>query len=81
MLRRLLNQGIGNQRAQVFADGTLVGDWLSPGSNLNHAWREEDFAIPNSLTAGKASLLIEIRFVSSDVDWTEFEYEAYSQFP
>ncbi len=81
ILRRLLNQGTGNQRASVFADGTLVGDWLSPGSNLNHAWREEDFAIPSSMTVGKSSVLIEIRFVSSDVDWTEFEYEAYSQFP
>lgn len=81
VLRRLLNQGTGNQRAQVFANGALVGDWLTPGANVNHAWREEDFAIPARMTAGASSLAIEIRFVSSDLDWTEFEYDAYSLIP
>jgi hypothetical protein len=81
VLRRLLNQGTGNQRAQVFVNGALAGDWLTSGSNLNHAWREDDFAIPSSMTAGASSLAIEIRFVSSELDWTEFEYQAYSQLP
>jgi Protein of unknown function (DUF2961) len=81
VLRRLLNQGTGNQRAQVFVGGALVGDWLTSGANLDHAWREDDFAIPGSVTAGKSSLAIEVRFVSSDVDWTEFQYELYSQLP
>ena len=81
ILRRLLNQGVGNQRGQVFVNRTSVGDWLTPGSNLNHEWREEDFALPASLTAGKSSLLIEIRFVSSDAGWTEFQYGAYSELP
>jgi len=33
------------------------------------------------VTAGASSLAIEIRFVSSDLDWTEFEYDAYSLIP
>ena len=81
ILRRLLDQAAGNQRASVFANGVLVGDWLTAGSNLAHAWREDDFAIPGSMTAGETAIAIEIRFVSSDVDWTEFEYEAFSEVP
>jgi hypothetical protein len=81
ILRRLLDQATGNQRASVFANGVLVGDWLTAGSNLAHAWREDDFAIPGSMTAGETAIAIEIRFVSSDVDWTEFEYEAFSEVP
>lgn len=80
-LRRMLNQGTGNQNAQVLVNGNLVGTWYCPGSNLSHAWREEDFSLPASMTANKSALLIEIRFISSDVDWTEFEYESYSLLP
>ncbi len=81
VLRRLLNQATGNQRAQVLVDGATVGDWLTPGSNAWHPWREDDFPLPASVTAGKASLSIEVRFVSSDDDWNEFQYVALSQMP
>jgi hypothetical protein len=81
VLRRLLNQGTGNQRAQVYVNGALAGEWLTAGSNFNHSWREDDFSIPASMTAGASSLAIEVRFVSSDIDWNEFGYEAYSLLP
>jgi hypothetical protein len=81
VLRRLFNQTTVAQRATVLVDGVAVGDWLTPGGNAWHPWREEDFAIPASFTLGKSSLSIEIRFVSSDVDWNEFRYEALSQLP
>jgi hypothetical protein len=81
VLRRLFNQTTTAQRATVLVDGVAVGDWLTPGGNVWHPWREEDFAIPASLSSGKSSLSIEIRFVSSDVDWNEFRYEALSQLP
>lgn len=81
ILRRLLNQTTANQRARVVVDGVLVRDWLDAGGNPFHAWREEDFAIPASLSAGKSSLGIDIEFVSSDYDWNEFGYEVYSQLP
>jgi hypothetical protein len=58
-----------------------VGDWLTPGGNAWHAWREDDFFIPASAAAGKSSLSIEVRFVSSADDWNEFQYEALSQLP
>jgi hypothetical protein len=81
VLRRLLNQTTVAQRATVLVDGVAVGDWLTPGGNAWHPWREEDFPISASFTSGKSSLSIEIRFVSSDVDWNEFRYEALSQLP
>ncbi|HTB78309.1 MAG TPA: DUF2961 domain-containing protein [Polyangiaceae bacterium] len=81
VLRRLFDQATVNQRATVIVDGTAVGDWLTPGGNAWHLWREEDFAIPASATSGKSSLSIEIRFVSSNTDWNEFEYQALSQLP
>ncbi len=81
VLRRLFDQATVNQRAQVIVDGTAVGDWLTPGGNAWHLWREEDFAIPASATSGKSSLSIEIRFVSSNTDWNEFEYQTLSQLP
>ncbi len=81
VLRRLLNQTTGNQRAEVFVDDTLVGDWLTPGSNAWHPWRECDYVLPASVTAGKSLLSLEIRFVSSDTDWNEFQYETFSQLP
>jgi hypothetical protein len=80
-LRRLLDQQTANQRALVFADGVLVGDWFTAGSNPGHAWREDDIAIPASATAGKSSLSIEVRFVSSSNDWNEYQYEVFSRLP
>jgi hypothetical protein len=81
VLRRLLDQSTVDQRAQVIVDGVPVGDWLTPGGNTWHVWREEDFAIPASFTSGKSSLSIEIRSESSNTDWSEFRYEALSQLP
>jgi hypothetical protein len=81
VLRRLLNQATGNQRAQVTVNGVVVGDWLTAGANLDHAWREDDFAIPGSITSGQSTLAIELRFVSSNADWNAFEYEAYAELP
>jgi hypothetical protein len=81
LLRRLLDQTTGDQRARVAVDGTAVGDWLTAGSNPSHAWREDDFALPAALTAGKSQLTITVQFVSAAGDWTEYQYSALSQMP
>jgi hypothetical protein len=81
ILRRLANQTTANQRARILVDGVLVRDWLDAGGNPFHAWREEDMAIPASVSAGKSSIAVDIQFVSSDSDWNEFGYEVYSQLP
>lgn len=81
ILRRLANQATANQRARLLVDGVVVRDWLDAGSNPFHAWREEDIAIPASISTGKSSIAVDIEFVSSDYDWNEFEYDVYSQLP
>jgi hypothetical protein len=81
LLRRLLDQTTGNQRARVLVDGSAAGEWLTAGSNPMHAWREDDFAVPATLTAGKSELAVEIQLESSDGDWTEFQYAALSVIP
>ncbi|MBM3128617.1 MAG: DUF2961 domain-containing protein [Chloroflexi bacterium] len=77
ILRRRLDYGIGNQNADVYADGARVGSWYRAGSN-SARWRDDDFLIPVSFTQGKSKITIRVVFVSSDGDWNEFTYWAYS---
>ena len=78
ILRRQFDQSIGSQAANVFVDGALVGSWYHAGSNIFNCWRDSDFMIPASYTAGKSSIQIRIQFISSILDWNEFNYWIYS---
>ncbi|PLS81601.1 hypothetical protein CYG49_01735 [Candidatus Saccharibacteria bacterium] len=73
-LKRRLDYGIGNQKANVYVDGNLVGEWSTPGFDITNQWRDSKFEIPSSFTAGKSSITIKVAFVSSDIDWNEFTY-------
>lgn len=75
-LSRRLDYGIGNQKANVYVDGTLVGEWFDAGSdNIDH-WRDSSIALPIGITWGKAAIRVRVEFVSSDIDWNEFRYQA-----
>ncbi|MBI5300547.1 MAG: DUF2961 domain-containing protein [Chloroflexi bacterium] len=78
VLRRRMDYGVANQSADVFVDGVRVGTWHRAGSNGIRRWRDDDFMIPASLTQGKSKILVRIVFNSSDGDWNEFNYSAYS---
>ncbi|MBI5527885.1 MAG: DUF2961 domain-containing protein [Deltaproteobacteria bacterium] len=78
VLRRRLDYGVANQRAEVFVDGTPAGIWYTAGSNVFHPWKDSDFMLPASLTSGKSTIRVKIAFVSGANDWNEFRYEAYS---
>jgi hypothetical protein len=78
VLRRRLDYGIANQQAAVFVDGTLVGSWYLAGSNRFRRWRDSDFLIPPTFTAGRNRITVKIQFASSIADWNEFLYRAYS---
>jgi hypothetical protein len=78
ILRRLLDQGVGLQRARVTVEGSVVGDFYTPGTNSKHQWRQAEIAIPASLTAGKSRIAVKVDFESSSNDYNEFEYWAYS---
>ncbi|MEO6891598.1 MAG: glycoside hydrolase family 172 protein [Ktedonobacteraceae bacterium] len=77
-LTRRLDYGIGNQKATVSVNGQQVGTWFTSGSDTTNRWRDNTFSIPSSFTANQSSITITITFVSSDVDWNEFYYWAYS---
>lgn len=79
VLVRRLDYGIGNQKADVYVDGSRVGPWFNPGSDGSCHWRDSNFSIPQTYTAGKNSITVKVAFVSSDNDWNEFTYWAYSQ--
>jgi hypothetical protein len=81
ILRRRLDQGIANQSASVYVDGTLVGKWYRAGSNTDHRWRDDDFMIPASFTTGKKSLQFKIESLASAHEWTEFGYRLYALEP
>jgi len=81
ILRRRLDQRVANQRAGVYVDDALVGEWYRAGGNPFHQWRDDDFMIPASYTAGKSSVQIKVQFLSSSRDWNEFHYSLYSLKP
>ncbi|HWF19867.1 MAG TPA: DUF2961 domain-containing protein [Verrucomicrobiae bacterium] len=77
-LVRRLDYGIGNQKANVYVDGTLIGQWFDAGSDQTYHWRDSGFNIPSTYTTGKSAITVKVSYVSSDVDWNEFYYWAYS---
>lgn len=78
ILRRQFDQGVANQKANVYVDGALAGEWYRAGSNSIHNWRDDDFMIPSALTSGKTAIQVRVQFVSSSNDWNEFVYSIYS---
>ena len=77
-LKRRLDYGIADQKANVYVDGAYVGQWFNAGGDLVYRWRDSDFNIPSTFTAGKSAITVRIVFVSSVNDWNEFYYWAYS---
>lgn len=78
-LTRRLNYRTPDQKANVYVDGVLAGQWFN-GDNREGTWRDSDFWLPANLTAGKSSLLIRVEFVSAAYDfWNEFYYWVHSR--
>jgi hypothetical protein len=77
-LAKIFDIGIGNQKAQVFVDDLPAGTWFSAGKNTTYRASLDIFEIPPDLTLGKSSITVKIQFVSSDMDWNEYQYKAYS---
>ena len=58
--------------------GAVHGPWYVAGNNPFDQWRDTDFLIPPTVTAGKTTITVTLRFVSSSLDWNEFTYWAYT---
>ena len=74
VLTRRMDYWVADQKAEVYVDGILVGEWYTPGSDGIYRWRDAQFEIPNSFTSGKANITIKVKFVNSMIDWNEFYY-------
>lgn len=81
LLRRLFDQSVGKQRAEIWVDGRRAGIWYTPDQNHTHVLREEDFPLPPALTKGKSRLYIQVRFIDSPQDWSELQYQSLSIIP
>lgn len=77
-LTRRYDRSVGNQRAAVTVDGSPVGEWRS-GPPAEGRWGDQVLPVPASVSAGKSSLSVDNRFISSDIDVNEFRYDVHSR--
>ena len=88
-LRRTFDYCVPNQRANIYIDGRFAGTWYTAGESNRtdgdghmRCWREEEFPLPASLTAGKASVTVLVEFLPTtnpqNRTWTAFRYQMYS---
>jgi hypothetical protein len=80
-LLRMSDQGAPHQRASVFVDGTLAGEWLQPLGNQHSRWLEDTFELPQSLTAGKSTLAIQIIPTPGSPPWSAAQYRTLTRTP
>jgi hypothetical protein len=88
-LRRTFDDCVADQRAHIYLDGSFAGTWYNAGASNGagvdghqRCWRDEDFPLPASLTAGKSSVNVRVVFLPAtdprNSDWTAFRYSMYS---
>jgi len=79
MLRRVFDQSIFDQKAEVMVDGYPAGTWFNTGNNKWKIWAEDDLILDPSTTRGKSSITIKIvpkSQVFSDVEYSVFSIVA-----
>ncbi len=74
-LTRRYDPEIGHQKANVYVNGTLAGQWSSGAAIPAGSWADETITLPSALTAGKSRITVLNEFVSSDLDFNEFRYD------
>ncbi|MEN8157164.1 MAG: DUF2961 domain-containing protein [Bacteroidota bacterium] len=78
-LVRRLNYGIANQKADVYVDNILVGEWFDEGrADAGDSWKDSEFDIPESFVGSKSQITVKIVFTGGEPDWNEFRYWMYS---
>jgi len=77
-LRNRFDQSQITQESQVYVDGTLVGTWRAIGESTNPGFKESDFYLPSSSTAGKSSITVKLVKTSASDPLSEFLIKAYS---
>lgn len=84
-LRRTFDSCVAGQRAAVYVDGEYAGTWYNSGVSSGtgwdghlRCWRDDDFPLPASLTAGRTSITIRIQHPGASSYWTASSYKLYS---
>ena len=77
VLTRRMDFWVHNQKANVYIDGQLVGEWVTPKRDILYRWLDAEFTIPSEYILGKDQITVKIEFVSSQIDWNEFYYWIY----
>lgn len=75
ILRRRMDWRTADQRAEVYVDDQKVGTWYDAGANAQHAFRDSEFLLPASVTAGHDNLTIRLLNPPDGPDWTHYRYE------
>jgi hypothetical protein len=75
VVRRLFDQAVRDQRAEVYVDSTHAGTWYAAGGDDTFRWREDEFWIPADLTRGQDEL--EIRLEVRSPSWNAAQYRAF----
>jgi len=75
-LRRVLDQSLGPQGAEVSVDGAPAGVWYDPDRNPWKRLAESDFEIAPALLRGKSSIRVD--FTPRGGSWSIGELRAFS---
>ncbi|MCK2220250.1 hypothetical protein MF672_041595 [Actinomadura sp. ATCC 31491] len=73
-LIRRLDAGVARQCALVEVDGNPAALWRPLPGDDTYKWRDQVVELPPALTAGRASLTVVNRFLSSSLGFNEFLY-------
>jgi hypothetical protein len=76
LLHRTADQATGYQSADVSVDGTPIGTWLQPRSNITHRWLEDEYLLPDAVTAGKDVITVTLTPTPGSPPWTASRYRA-----
>lgn len=77
LLRRRTDYSQANQKAYVFVDSSNTGYWYAAGSNTYKNWKDDDYLIPATYTAGKSSIVVRIVYAGG-AWWADYRYWVYS---
>lgn len=76
VLRRVFDQALRDQRAEVFVDDVSAGLWHAAGGNDAFRWREDEFWIPSELTRDRSAVTVRLDVKSPT--WNAAEYRVFA---
>ena len=76
VLRRLFDQALRDQRADVYVGDQFAGTWYTSGGDDAFRWREDEFWIPAALTRDRAQL--DMRLEVRSARWNAFDYRVFT---